>query len=136
MGKIIVWNTYGDNDYSEMPTNFYVGRSAKYSSPLGNPYTHNGKRSNLAKLTFRTREEAIAAYELYFDESYGKDPMFTEAFDKIYDVYKSGQDVYLQCFCHPKPCHADVIARKLQQKLIKDKAKEILKKKDCPLKNP
>ena len=58
---------------------------------------------------------------MYFDEMYGKDEEFTKAFDDIYEHYKNGENVYLQCFCKPLPCHGDIIARKLQQKLIKEK---------------
>ena len=104
---------------------FYIGRTKKGTSPLGNPFTHDGKRSNLARLSFKTREKAIAAYEMYFDEMYGKDEAFTNAFDEIYEMYKSGKDVYLGCFCKPLPCHGDVIAKKLQQKLIKENMSKI-----------
>ena len=112
------------------PGYFYNGRSGKMSSPLGNPFTHKGKRSSLAKLSFPTAEEAIEAYEMYFDAMYGKDAEFTAAFDEIYEYYKTGNDVYLGCFCKPKPCHGDVIAKKLQQKLVKEKLDEMKKKKD------
>lgn len=124
MGKIVVWNTNSDVDFSSEETNFYIGRSSSMNSPLCNPYTHAGKRSNLAKLTFPTRKQCLEAYELYFNAMYGKDDEFTNAFDKIYEKYKEGKDIYLQCFCHPKPCHGDIIARKLQQKLIKEKMLE------------
>ena len=107
---------------------FYIGRSKTMKSPLGNPFTYNGKRSSLAKLSFKTAEEAIAAYEKYFDVMYGNDDEFTKAFDEIYEFYKTGQDVYLGCFCKPNPCHGDVIAKKLQQKLIKEKLEERKKK--------
>ena len=122
MGKVIVWNcTNSNEDYSAEDNNFYIGRSSKEKSPLSNPFTFNGKRSNLAKMSFRTREEALKAYELYFDEMYGNDEEFTKAFDEIYEHYSKGEDVYLQCFCKPLPCHGDIIARKLQQKLIKER---------------
>lgn len=122
MGKIVVWNcTNSNDDYSAEDNNFYIGRSKEKSSPLANPFTFNGKRSNLAKMSFKTREEALNAYNMYFDEMYGKDEEFTKAFDDIYERYKNGENVYLQCFCKPLPCHGDIIARKLQQKLIKEK---------------
>ena len=112
------------DDYTMKDGYFYVGRSKDNSSPLGNPFTHNGKKTNLAKFSFKTAEEAIEAYEKYFDFMYGKDEIFTKAFDKIYETYKSGKDIYLGCFCHPSPCHANIIAKKLQKKLIKEKIKE------------
>jgi hypothetical protein len=98
MGKITVINIKNE-DKSLEDGFFYLGRSKKTSSPLGNPYTHNGKRTNIAKLTLRTRQEAIDAYERYFDYMYGRDESFTKAFDEIYECYKSGKDVYLGCFC-------------------------------------
>jgi len=106
---------------------FYVGRSKYNDSPLGNPFTHGGKRTSLAKKSFPTVEQAIEAYEMFFDEMYGKDELFTKAFDDIYEYYKTGKDVWLGCFCKPGKCHADVIAKKLQQKLIKEKREELKK---------
>ena len=116
MGKIIVYNTKKD-DFSNEKNNFYIGRS-KDGNPLGNPFSHNGVKTSLAKLSFKTREEAIDAYRIYFEQSYGKNKELTEAFDKIYERYKNGENIYLQCFCKPLPCHGDVIAQELQKKLI------------------
>ena len=113
---IYVYNSHNE-DYTSKENNFYIGRP----SVLGNPFTYNGVRTNLAKLAFKTREESITAYEKYFDVMYGKDEDFTKAFDEIYEHYKNGEDIYLQCFCKPLPCHGDVIADKLQRKLIKEK---------------
>ena len=128
MGKIIVWNTNGEVDHSQEKNNFYIGRTKKGSSPLANPFTFNGKRSSLAKLSFKTREQAINAYRMYFDKMYGNNKEFTKAFDEIYETYKNGEDVYLQCFCKPLPCHGDVIAEKLQNRLVKEKMQEMKKK--------
>lgn len=127
MGKIIIYNTKNE-DHTQEPNNFYVGRS-KNGNPLGNPFGVGGKRPSLVKMTFPTREEAIGAYKLYFDEAYGKDEALTKAFDEIYKHYKDGEDIYLQCFCKPLPCHADYIAEKLQERLIMEKFKELKSKK-------
>ena len=121
---IFVYNSHNE-DHTSHPNNYYVGRP----SPLGNPFTHNGVRTNLAKLSFKTRDEAIEAYSRYFDKMYGKDEDITKAFDEIYEHYKNGEDIYLQCFCKPKKCHADIIADRLQRKLIKEKMKEMKSKK-------
>ena len=127
MGKIVVYNTKSE-DHTNENNNFYIGRS-KDGNPLGNPFTHNGVRSNLAKLSFKTREDAIKAYEEYFDKMYGVDEELTKAFDEIYEHYKNGEDIYLQCFCKPCACHGDVLANRLQRKLIKEKLEERKKKK-------
>lgn len=75
----------------------------------------------MSKLSFKTREEALRAYEKYFDKMYGFDEEFTKKIDEIYQHYKNGEDVYLQCCCKPQACHGDIIAEKLQQRLLKDK---------------
>ena len=127
MGRIIVYNCHNEDHTSEN-NNFYIGRS-KEGNPLGNPFTHNGKKSSLAKLSFKTREEAINAYRIYFQKSYGNNEELTKAFDEIYECYKRGEDVYLQCFCKPEACHGDVLAEELQKKLLKEKMAEMRKKK-------
>ena len=113
MGKIIVYNTKNE-DHTTEPNNYYCGRS-KDGNPLGNPYTHNGVKTNLAKLSLKTREEAIEAFGKYFDLMYGTDEELTKAFDEIYEHYKKGEDIYLQCFCKPLPCHCDIISDRLQR---------------------
>ena len=118
---IYVYNSHNE-DFTLKENNYYIGRP----SVLGNPFTHNGVKTNLAKLSFKTREDAIAAYEKYFDTMYGKDDEFTKAFDEIYEHYKNGEDIYLQCFCKPLPCHGDIIEKKLTSKLVREK---FLKKK-------
>ena len=123
MGQIHVYNLHQEDHTSE-DNNWYIGRSMD-GNPLGSPFTHNGKRSNLAKLSFKTREEAINAYRMYFERAYGKDTELTKAFDEIYEHYKNGEDIWLGCFCKPEPCHGDVIAEELQKKLLKEKMKEL-----------
>lgn len=116
---IFVYNIKTE-DHSSHPNNFYIARP----SILGNPFTHDGKRSSLAKLSFKTRDEAINAYEIYFKEMIKSNEDFQNAFNEIYEKYKSGEDVYLGCFCKPNKCHGDIIAKELQRKLIMEKKKE------------
>lgn len=122
MGKITVYNTHQE-DYTYKPNNFLICRT-KDGNPLANPFTYNGVKTRLAKLSFKTREEAIDAYKLYFKKMYGLDEGLTKAFDTIYEKYKNGEDVYLQCCCKPLPCHGDFLAEELQRKLIKEKMEE------------
>ena len=117
-----------EEDHTQEPNNFYIGRS-RNGNPLGNPFGVAGKRPSLAKMTFPTRDEATDAYKLYFESAYGKDPALTVAFDEIYEHYKKGEDVYLQCFCKPLRCHGDILAEELQKKLVKEKMEELKKKK-------
>lgn len=123
MGQIIVYNTH-EEDHTQDPNNFYIGRLKHGVNPLSNPFTFNGQKTSVKKRSFKTREQAINAFEQYFDKLYGKDKDITDAFDRIYEKYKGGEDVYLQCFCKPNACHGDVIAERLQRKLIKEKMAE------------
>ena len=122
MGKITVYNTHQE-DYTYKPNNFLICRT-KDGNPLANPFTYNGVKTRLAKLSFKTREEAIDAYKLYFKKMYGLDEGLTKAFDTIYEKYKNSEDIYLQCCCKPLPCHGDFLAEELQRKLIKEKMEE------------
>jgi hypothetical protein len=83
-------------DCSDKKNFFYIGRS-KDGNPLGNPFTHNGKKSSLAKLSFKTRDEAIDAYKVYFETVYNQPgyERLTRAFNEIYEHYKNGEDIYL-----------------------------------------
>ena len=83
MGKIIVYNTK-INDFSNQKNNFYCGRhrnkdTKRNDNPLGNPFTHNGVKTNIASLSFKTREDAIKAFGEYFDKAYGVDDELTAA---------------------------------------------------------
>ena len=128
MGRIIVYNIHSE-DFTNMSNNFYIGRTRE-GNPLSNPFTHKGSGSKIAKKVFNTREEAIEAYKEYFDENYGKDNELTRAFDAIYEHYRNGEDVYLQCFCHPLPCHGDYLAERMERKLILENIEKKKKKND------
>ena len=112
MIEVINQNTYAEPYKSKFVFPIYRG------TPLGNPFTHNGVKTNLAKLSFKTREEALAAYEEYFKASYGTNLALTAYFDEIYEAFKNGEYVYLVCNCKPKPCHGDFLEKELTRKLI------------------
>lgn len=100
----------------EGPNNYYIGRP----SILGNPYSHI-KGETLASFVVKTREEAIDQYNHYFDVMYNGNIQFKKMIDEIYEKYKNGIDVYLECYCNPLRCHGDIIKEKLQKRLIKEK---------------
>ena len=110
-------------DYSFSPNYYYIGRS-NLGNILGNPYTHLPKETTIALYQCNSREEAISKYADYFDTMYGHNIEFTKAIDEIYEKYKNGEEVFLGCWCKPKLCHGDIIAKKLQERLIKERIKE------------
>ena len=118
---VIVYNN--SKETHDGPNNFYIGRP----SVLGNPYTDKPLSGTMAIFQAKTREEAIEKYEDYFDIQYGHNIEFTKAIDEIYEKYKNGETVYLECYCKPLPCHGDVIVKKLRQRLLKEKISEARK---------
>ena len=121
---IIVYNR-ADEDYSWNENNYPCYRGG---SILGNPYTDKPVKQTLAIYQVKTREEAIERYDTYFDMMYASNGEFKRVVDEIYEKYKNGEDVYLECYCHPKPCHCDIIAKKLQQRVIREHMAEAKEK--------
>ena len=107
-------------DYSMLDSNYPIYRGA---SILGNPYTHLPLKDTKAMFQCKTREEAIEKYDEYFDIMYGNNIEFTKIIDEMYEKYKNGEDLFLECHCKPQPCHGDIIAKKLQEMFIKEKFK-------------
>ena len=112
-------------DFSALENNYPIYRGA---SILGNPYTHLPVKDTKAMFQCKTREEAIEKYSEYFDLMYGNNIEFTKVVDEMYEKYKNGEDIYLECFCGKgkngeKKCHGEVIEEKLQKRLIKEKYK-------------
>jgi hypothetical protein len=123
---IIVYNRTKE-DHSAHPNNFPIYRGG---SVLGNPYTDKQVSKTLAVYQVRNREEAIERYSSYFDMQYGRNKDFTKLIDEIYEIYKRGEDVYLECYCHPLRCHGDIIVEKLQKRLLREKIREYKNKKN------
>lgn len=118
-------------DYSMLDNNYPIYRGA---SILGNPYTHLPVKGTKAMFQCKTREEAIEKYDKYFDIMYGNNIEFTKIIDEMYEKYKNGEDIYLECYCGKgkngeKKCHGEVIEEKLQKRLIKEKYEEHRRKK-------
>lgn len=118
-------------DFSVMDNNYPIYRGA---SILGNPYTHLPVKGTKAMFQCKTREEAIEKYDKYFDIMYGNNIEFTKIIDEMYEKYKNGEDIYLECYCGKgkngeKKCHGEVIEEKLQKRLIKEKYEEHRRKK-------
>ena len=123
MAGIHVYNRKNEQHVGEY--NFPIYRP----NILSNPFTHIKDKKTKAIYIVKDRDAAIDMYSKYFDTMYGTNSEFTKEIDRIYELYKSGKDVYLECYCSPLRCHGDVIADKLQKRLIKEKIKIIHKDK-------
>lgn len=128
---IIVYNRTVE-DHSSNENNYPIYRGG---SILGNPYTEKPVNKTLAIYHVRSREEAIERYGSYFDLMYSTNDEFKAVVDEIYEKYKNGEDIYLECYCGVgengvKKCHGEVIKEKLQKRLLKEKIKEIKRRKN------
>lgn len=77
------------------PFDVYIGRPSRW----GNPFSHQPKTR--AEVKVDTREEAIACFEEWLKQN----P------DMIERVKRELKGKVLGCWCHPKECHGDVLAR-------------------------
>lgn len=114
---------YNRKTETHTKNNFYIGRG----SVLGNPYTHIKDKTTKALYIAQNRDDAIDKYSRYFDVMYGSNKAFTKAIDEIYALYKTGEDVYLECYCVPLKCHGHIIKEKLEKRLLKEKIQEKIK---------
>lgn len=95
-------------------------------SIFGNPYTHIKGRKTLAEIKVRSRHKAVELYDKYFDEMLEKDEDFRNAFDRMYEAFKTYDAIYIGCYCQlDEECHGDIIIKKLNQRLVKEKLKEL-----------
>jgi uncharacterized FlgJ-related protein len=81
------------------PYDVYIGRGSIY----GNEYSHLPK--SIAKFKTASLKESLEKYEADFNEKI-KDEEFRKQILKL-------KDKRLGCFCAPKKCHGDVIAKYL-----------------------
>lgn len=76
---------------------------------LGNPFSHLSVSA--AEYRVPTREEAIAAFERWYDTPAAED--YRESVRLIAERVAQGVDVPLVCCCKPKPCHGDFLREKI-----------------------
>ena len=90
------------------PYDVYIGRAGKgQDGYFGNPYKIGSITDMFGEtLPVNTREESIKAYEIYFKIRLETDSEFKQRILQL-------KDKRLGCFCHPLPCHGDVIAEYL-----------------------
>lgn len=72
----------------------YIGRPGKW----GNPYSHED--GTLAEFKVKNRSEAIQKFEEYLLNN-------EELMSSLYEL----KGKTLGCWCHPKPCHGDILSR-------------------------
>ena len=125
MSKIIRYCKLNEEHYG--PNAFDVSRP----NIFGNPYTHIKNRETKAQVKVKTRDEAIALYDPYFDNMLKDNSevgeRFREEWDRMYEAYKTYPTIYIGCYCNvdKERCHSEVIAKKLIQRSMKEKLSKI-----------
>lgn len=84
------------------PFDIYIGRP----SPWGNPYSHRFDAAVDARNVVGSREEAIDAYERRLRILLEEDREFM-----VEKFFKPIAGKVLGCWCHPKPCHGEVLIK-------------------------
>ena len=91
----------------------YIGRANKTynlaKSPLANPYVIGESTLNRTKVIELYREWLW--YQIKSWQETGKLNPVVEELLGICDRIKKGDRITLTCWCHPLPCHGDVIVR-------------------------
>lgn len=85
----------------------YVGRP----TILGNPFK-SGRDG--------TRDEVCDAYMEHLRRSWRSNTQVRNKLKGIARLVESGQRIALQCYCHPKRCHADEIAKAIEGIISKE----------------
>lgn len=102
------------NERVYTPWEVYVGRP----SPLGNPFSHI--KTTVPTFRVLTREEAIINYREWLAERVAKgDFKVMQALSELVLVHAKYRQLDLVCWCHPRPCHANVIAKYLSERIIR-----------------
>ena len=123
MAKVIRYSIKNETHTGE--NNFLIHRPFIFS----NPFTHIKDKKTKAKYVASSREEAIDLYKDYFDTMLMTSPKFKEEWDKMYEAYKTFDEIYIGCYCSTtEPCHSDVIIEKLKRRSIKEMMEQIKQK--------
>lgn len=112
VGKIIVGTVW--QKLPENTVDYYIGRSSRAPSPLGNPYVITPACP---------RDLAISSYKIYIQKEINlNNPAIVKELTRISKTLISGKDVLLRCYCKPpKDCHGRIIKEIVERALAKRK---------------
>lgn len=91
----------------------YIGRAGKgeAGSPLANPYRVRPHGPY-------DRGEALVLYEGWLrSQLEARSPAVAGEMNRLYGLARAGK-LALRCFCAPHPCHGDVIAKILRERMV------------------
>lgn len=79
----------------------FIGRP----SVLGNPFLMRGEQD---------REFVVQAYRKYLWDCKKENNDVWQEVERLAKMVKDGKKIELKCFCSPKKCHGDVIAKAIE----------------------
>lgn len=82
-------------------TPVFIGRP----SVLGNPFLMRGEQD---------REFVVQAYRKYLWDCKKENNDVWQEVERLAKMVKDGKKIELKCFCSPKKCHGDVIAKAIE----------------------
>ena len=91
----------------------YIGRPGKGQpgSILANPFRLKLKAGQPG--AEEEREKCLRDYMVWLRREWGGNKKVRAEIERIADLSEAG-DVELVCFCHPRPCHGDVILKAVE----------------------
>ena len=123
MAKVIRYSIKNETHTGE--NNFLIHRPFIFS----NPFTHIKDKKTKAKYVVSSREEAIDLYKDYFDTMLITSTKFKEERNKMYEAYKTFEEIYNGCkYNVTEPCHDYVKIKKLKRRSIKEMMEQIKQK--------
>ena len=114
-GKVIIINKHHNTIETSDMKIFYIGRG----SLLGNPFSH--LYSTEDKYFCMDRQHAVDEYKIYFIKQFKENIEVRKLILEMYNILKSGVNIYLKCYCYPLQCHGDVIKKLLENQQFKTK---------------
>ena len=81
----------------------YIGRPSIFGNPV-----KIGQRCPECGRVHADRGSTLPCYKKYLWRRMQTDPGFRRALDKLVNLHHGGH-LLLECWCHPHPCHGDVL---------------------------
>lgn len=112
-GKVIIINKHHKLILDENQKVYDISRP----NLLGNPFSH--LYSTEDKYFCMDRQHAIDEYKIYFIKQFKENIEVRKLILEMYNILKSGVNIYLKCYCYPLQCHGDVIKKLLENQQFK-----------------
>ena len=87
----------------------YIGRSKNNPNHFGNPFSHI--KSSKGTVQVKSRKEAVSEFEKWLLGIDHNDLEQDRKYWILNSIWKVKQARKLACYCHPLPCHGDILKK-------------------------